>query len=150
MRRAAVLFAMSMIVAASSLPPPVVVSGATGRCGSAVVRSLIAARGSADNIFVLARDADKSRAMHEGVRCLCAAYDDDQALDAAFASVPANFRVFVACSNSPQQADLESRVCRAAHRAGCRYAVKLSTASPVLEMKRGGPYVPPRPPSVQM
>jgi len=54
--------------------------------------------------------------------------------------VPENFRLFVACSNGPAQAALESSVCRAAQSGGCSFIVKLSTASPVLEMKSGGPY----------
>ena len=127
-------------VAAATLPP-VVVSGATGRVGSAVVRSLVSRRGSAEGVYVLARDAEKAQAMHEGVQCLCAAHDDAEALAEAFGSVPSGFRLFVACSNSPQQAALEGGLCRAAHSAGCAYAVKLSTARQVLEMKQGGPYV---------
>ena len=120
--------------------PPVVVSGATGRVGSAVVKSLIARRGSADGIYILARDLDKAQSLHADVQCLCAAYDDVDALNAAFREVPDKFRLFVACNNGPAQATLESNVCRAAHAAGCGYAVKLSTASAVLDMKEGGPY----------
>ena len=99
-------------------------SGATGRVGSAVVRSLIAKRGSADGIFVLVRDVEKARSMHGDVQCLDAAYDDQTALDAAFASLPSGFRLFVACNNSPAQAQLEGNLCRAAHDAGCTFAVK--------------------------
>ena len=120
--------------------PPVVVTGATGRVGSAVVRSLIERRGSAENIFVLARDVAKANAMHADVQCLSAAYDDVAALSTALSSMPAGYRLFLACSNSPTQADLESNVCNAAHSSGCEYVVKLSTASAVLEMKEGGPY----------
>jgi uncharacterized protein YbjT (DUF2867 family) len=118
---------------------PIVVSGATGRVGSAVVRALVSQHGT-DDVFILARDAQKARALHGDVQCLNAAYDDDEALSAALASVPAGFHLFLACSNGPAQAALESSVCRAAHANGCSFVVKLSTATPVLEMKQGGPY----------
>ena len=96
--------AACLATVAAATRPPVVVSGATGRVGSAVVRSLVSRRGSAEGVYVLARDAEKAQAMHEGVQCLCAAYDDAEALAEAFGSVPSGFRLFVACSNSPQQA----------------------------------------------
>ena len=96
--------AACLATVAAATRPPVVVSGATGRVGSAVVRSLVSRRGSAEGVYVLARDAEKAQAMHEGVQCLCAAHDDAEALAEAFGSVPSGFRLFVACSNSPQQA----------------------------------------------
>lgn len=121
--------------------PPVVVSGATGRVGSAVVRSLVARRGSTDQIYVLARDVAKAENMlPAGVICLAAPYEDPDALAGAFSSVPDSFRLFIACNNSPQQAELESNVARAAQKNGCAFIVKLSTASPVLEKKDGGPH----------
>ena len=43
-------------------------------------------------------------------------------------------------SHYPRQARLEVNLCEAAKRHGASYAVKLSTATPVLEMKAGGPY----------
>ena len=125
---------------AAAAPPPIVVAGGTGRVGAAVVRSLVARRGSNDNIFVLARDAEKAGTLHAGVQCICADYSDAESLQAALSKVPQGFRLFVACNNGPAQASLESAVCCAAQEAGCCYAVKLSTATPVLELKEGGPY----------
>ena len=130
---------LGLITAATALPP-IVISGATGRVGSAVVRALISKRGSADDIFVLARDATKVKALNTEATCLCADYEDVEALDVAFSSMSPGFHLFVACNNHPTQATLESNVCRAAKRAGCAYAVKLSTATAVLEMQQGGPY----------
>ena len=138
------LLLIASVLLAAAPPPPIVVSGATGRVGAAVVRSLLARRGDSQSsgVFVLTRDAEKAAAMHgPGVECLEAAYDDADALRAAFASMPAGgFRLFLACSNQPAQATLETNVCQAAQQAGCTYVVKLSTASQVLEMKSGGPY----------
>lgn len=136
----ALVLLIAVDVLQASVPPPIVVTGGTGRVGSAVIRSLIARRGTAENLFVLARDVDKVKAINGEVTCLCAAYDDIESLTAAFASVPHGFRCFIACNNGPDQASLEGNVCRAAQKAGCTYAVKLSTATPVLDMKQGGPY----------
>ena len=136
---AAVLTAAAAAAAAAAAPP-IVIAGGTGRVGAAVVRSLIARRGD-DNIVVLARDLEKARVVHgSGIRCLLADYADEDSLRAALSEVAPGFRLFVACNNGPAQASLESAVCRAAHEAGCAYAVKLSTATAVLELKEGGPY----------
>ena len=135
------LLALGLIsAAAAAAPPPVVVAGATGRVGAAVVRSLIERRGGHENIFVLARDVGKAESMHTGVKCISADYGDVESLKVALSSVPQGFRIFVACNNGPAQAALEGAVCSAAQAAGCVYAVKLSTASPVLNLKEGGPY----------
>ena len=132
---------VNLLAMASAASPPIVISGATGRVGSAVVNALLKRYGTDNNVFLLTRDVAKAEALHSGVQCLpAAAYDDVDALDAAFSGVPDGFRLFLACSNGPTQATLESNICRAAHKAGCSYAVKLSTASAVLKMKAGGPY----------
>ncbi|KAL3914641.1 MAG: hypothetical protein SGPRY_007557 [Prymnesium sp.] len=119
----------------------VVVTGGTGRVGSALVDRLVLAHADPSSVCVIVRDPSKAQAMlPQGVVCLTASYEDTEALSAAFAQVGPGFRLFIACSNGPAQEDLESNVCRAAVAAGCSYAVKLSTASAVLEMQQGGPY----------
>ena len=127
--------------------PALVIGGATGRVGSAVVRSILAqqgvAPGASGRVYVLARDIDRAAELHgENVCCLHADYADEEALRKAFASISApTFRLFLACSNGAQQAAMESNVVRSACAAGrCTYVVKLSTATPVLEMREGGPY----------
>jgi uncharacterized protein YbjT (DUF2867 family) len=130
---------MCALATAAPQAPPVVVSGATGRVGSAVVRALIARRGSAEGIFVIARDGAKAISMHGSrVQCLMADIGEVDCMD--FESVPDGFHLFVACNNSPIQAQLEENLCRAACSAGCSYIVKLSTATPVLEAAQGGPH----------
>jgi uncharacterized protein YbjT (DUF2867 family) len=119
----------------------VVVSGATGRVGSAVVRALVKKRGTSEGLFLLVRDPEKASALHGvDLECLHASYDDEDALATAFGRVPEGFHLFVACNNGPSQAALEANICRSAQARGCGYVVKLSTATPVLEMKEGGPY----------
>ena len=120
--------------------PTVVVAGATGKAGSAVVRSLVESGGV--DIVALVRSAAKARTLYgedSGVAIAEADYADTDALDAVLREHPA-CRIFIACANGPNQARLEVNLCEAAKRHGASYAVKLSTATPVLEMKAGGPY----------
>ena len=120
--------------------PTVVVAGATGKAGSAVVRSLVESGGV--DIVALVRSAAKARTLYgedSGVEIAEADYADTDALDAVLREHPA-CRIFIACANGPNQARLEVNLCEAAKRHGASYAVKLSTATPVLEMKAGGPY----------
>ena len=132
---------------ASGLSAPIVVSGATGRVGSSVVQSLLSSAKPSD-IYVLVRDAAKARRLHgDDINILESAYDDPAALEAAFASLPSDkgFRLFLACSNGPDQEKLESAILRAAackkgSGAGCSAVVKLSSATPVLEAESGGPH----------
>ena len=116
----------------------VVVSGASGRVGSEVARDL--SKRPHVRVVALVRSAEKARAMlPDGVVVLEADYGDRTALDAALARVEAGFRLFLACGNSPQQAELELNVVRAARARGCAFCCKLSTATPALEMRQG-PY----------
>jgi len=120
--------------------PTVVVAGATGKAGSAVVRSLVESGGV--DVVALVRSAERARALYgdgSGVAIAEADYSDTDALDAVLCQHPA-CRLFIACANGPQQARLEINLCEAAVRHGAAYAVKLSTVTPVLEMKVGGPY----------
>ena len=120
--------------------PTVVVAGATGKAGSAVVRSLVESGGV--DIVALVRSAAKARTLYgedSGVEIAEADYADSDALDAVLREHPA-CRIFIACANGPNQARLEMNLCEAAKRHGASHAVKLSTATPVLEMKAGGPY----------
>ena len=120
--------------------PTVVVAGATGKAGSAVVRSLVESGGV--DIVALVRSAAKARTLYgedSGVEIAEADYADTDALDAVLREHQA-CRIFIACANGPNQARLEVNLCEAAKRHGASYAVKLSTATPVLEMKAGGPY----------
>ena len=124
--------------------PAVVVAGATGRVGSAVVRSLV--RRDEVDVVALVRNADKARKLFEADKAVTIAeadYADVDAIDSAILSSVRELqscRMFVACSNGPDQAQLEANLCAAAARRGAEYAVKLSTVTPVLEMKEGGPY----------
>jgi len=130
----------ALALSISDVRPTVVVAGATGKVGSAVVRSLVESGGV--EVVALVRSAEKARALYgdgSGVTIAEADYSDTDALDAALCQHPA-CRLFIACSNVPQQARLEMNLCEAAVRHGAAYAVKLSTVTPVLEMKEGGPY----------
>ena len=135
-----VLASVAPSLAVAPASHPIVVTGATGRVGAAVVHSLVALRGSAENLYILSRNADKARELCADAQHFEADYADEDALRAALSAVPHGFRLFVACSNGPAQASLEGTVCRAAVEQGCGYVVKLSTSTPVLEMKEGGPY----------
>ena len=116
----------------------VVVSGASGRVGSEVARGLSERPGV--RVVALVRSAEKARGMlPDGVVVLEADYGDPAALDAALARVETGFRLFLACGNAPEQAELELNVARAARARGCAFCCKLSTATAVLEMRQG-PY----------
>lgn len=111
------------------------------------MQSLLSSAKPSD-IYVLVRDAAKARRLHgDDINILESAYDDPAALEAAFASLPSDkgFRLFLACSNGPDQEKLESAILRAAackkgSGAGCSAVVKLSSATPVLEAESGGPH----------
>ena len=77
--------------------------------------------------------------MFPGVTVAEADHSDVASIDAALCNLP-EFRLFIACANVPQQAQIETNLCEAAARHGAAYAVKLSTVTPVLEMEQGGPY----------
>ena len=114
----------------------VVVSGASGRVGSEVARDL--SKRPDVRVVALVRSAEKARAMlPDGVVVLEADYGDPAALDAALARVETGFRLFLACGNAPEQAELELNVARAARARGCAFCCKLSTATAVLEMRQG-------------
>jgi len=146
----------------SPLPPKktttIVVTGATGRVGSRLVRRLLEDNGrdgGGVRTVALVRNATKARCMfgREGdVECddpltiLEADFTDDASLEAAFSTlqhVPdetdgdgdRSLRLFLACANGPDQETLELNVARAASAAAgdsC-FCVKLSTAQPLVE-----------------
>ena len=111
----ALLVLLSGIPTASALSigdvrPTVVVAGATGKAGSAVVRSLVESGGV--DVVALVRSAEKARALYgdgSGVAIAEADYSDCDALDAVLSQHPA-CRLFIACANGPQQARLETRL----------------------------------------
>ena len=89
--------------------PTVVVAGATGKAGSAVVRSLVESGGV--DIVALVRSAAKARTLYgedSGVEIAEADYADTDALDAVLREHPA-CRIFIACANGPNQVCLEPR-----------------------------------------
>lgn len=144
---------------ASGVPPPsrptVVVSGATGKVGSRLVRQLLAEKDAA--VIALVRDAEKARSLllDDAEESAAASvdgggslsivevdYGDAPAVDGAMAAAAAcaaaggssPLRLFLSCGNVENQAGLELNLARAAERHGAQFCVKLSTASPVLEM----------------
>ena len=115
----------------------VVVSGASGRVGSEVARGLSERPGV--RVVALVRSAEKARGMlPDGVVVLEADYGDPAALDAALARVETGFRLFLACGNAPEQAELELNVARG-EGARLRLLLQALTATAVLEMRQG-PY----------
>uniref|UniRef100_A0A7S4N6D2 NAD(P)-binding domain-containing protein n=1 Tax=Odontella aurita TaxID=265563 RepID=A0A7S4N6D2_9STRA len=159
--RPAIILALATASASGSARPTVVVTGATGRVGSRLVRALL--REDAPNVDVVAlvRDAAKARSMfalpsaspgddegEEGtaplppsLSVLEADYGDASAVEAALAEAAEKcgggesspLRLFLACGNVPNQPQLELNVARAACDRGADFCVKLSTASPLLE-----------------
>lgn len=132
---------LALLHCASALRPTVVVTGATGRVGSEVVRALRSAHDA--SIVVLVRDAAKARAAFDfadELTVLEADYADEAAVGSALATLEPSFRLFLACANGPAQATLETNLLRAAERAGASFCCKLSTVGAVLAMKKGGPY----------
>lgn len=122
----------------------VVVAGATGRAGRAVVEAL--RRRQEVKVVALVRDGAKARERlgTEGLTIVEADFADAAALASAFescdilASKP--WRLFLVCGNVPDQARLERNVLDASEGSGCEYVVKVSTVRTVLEAKKGGPY----------
>ena len=93
-------------------------------------------------MVALVRSADKARKLFNNDAAITIAeadYADADAIDSSLRELQ-SYRLFVACSNGPGQAANEANLCAAAARHGAEYAVKLSTVTPVLEMKEGGPY----------
>ena len=87
--------------------PTVVVAGATGKAGSAVVRSLVESGGV--DVVALVRSAAKARTLYgeeSGVAIAEADYSDTNALDAVLRQHPA-CRLFIACANGPDQVGLD-------------------------------------------
>ena len=92
--------------------PTVVVAGATGKAGSAVVRSLVESGGV--DIVALVRSAAKARTLYgddSGVAIAEADYADTDALDAVLREHPA-CRIFIACANGPKQVQLQTNLVR--------------------------------------
>lgn len=99
----------------------ILVTGATGKVGSAVVEQL-AAKGKA--VRVLARSPEKARALlPAGVEVARGDLKDASSLDAAFAGVD---RLFLLAATDRQQVEMERNAIDAAGRAGVKHVVKLS------------------------
>lgn len=131
---------VAMAAAAATSSPTVVVSGATGRVGSALVHSLVDQQGL--RVAALVRDAAKARSLLPAEAIILEAdYADTEGLQEALASLEVSgYRLFLACGNVPEQAAFETNVLAAAAATGAQYCVKLSTAAAILDAKEGGPY----------
>lgn len=98
----------------------VLVAGATGTTGSAVVRHL---RAAGVPVRAMSRSADKAAALTgPGVEGVTAAYDDPESLARVFAGVSA---AYVVSASTPDIASTEGSFARAAAAAGA-HLVKLS------------------------
>jgi len=111
----------------------VVVSGATGRVGSRVIKNLLKKK---DNVQVVAlvRNATKAFAMfpNEKLTVLEADFANMSSLELKLSPFKNDqIRLFLACGNIPDQANLELNVARAVGD-DC-FCVKLSTAQPLIE-----------------
>lgn len=103
----------------------ILVTGATGNVGRAVVQALLDAD---HHVRVVSRDRDRAAAtVGDGAEIVQADLVDRAALDAAMTGVD---RVFLGCGNHPAQVESECTVIDAAARAGVRRLVKLSGPSP--------------------
>jgi len=136
--------AMAAFGAVAAVGVTVVVAGASGRVGKAVLESLRRLPGV--DVVALARDGAKARAQTgtDGLSVLEADFADTAALAVAMecnellSAKP--WRLFLVCGNVPNQAKLEINVLEAAEKYGCEYVVRVSTVRTVLEAKSGGPY----------
>src|SRR5882757_5845415 len=100
------------------------VTGATGRTGTGVVRHL---RSAGEEVRVLVRDSDKAKATFDdlpGVEIVAGAFDDEAVLTKAFNGVDV---AFLALGSSPDQVRLEKALIDGAVQAGLPHLVKLSS-----------------------
>ena len=110
----------------------ILVTGATGNVGSAVVAEL-GDRGLPVRAFV--RDPDRAAAiLGPDVELAVGDFADPASIRAALEGIEV---VFLACANVPPQVEYEIRVIDAAARAGVRRLVKLSASGP--RRARGSP-----------
>ena len=113
----------------------ILVTGATGTIGQAVVREL-AGRGV--GVRALTRDPAHAQSIFgSGVECAAGTFEDEQSLKSAMAGVE---RVFMLSPIHPDLARREGSVVVAARSANVRHIVKLSTAG--IEWVDQGPPVP--------
>jgi uncharacterized protein YbjT (DUF2867 family) len=99
------------------------ITGATGKTGSGVVRRL---RAAGESVRVVVRDQERARKKFAGlgpVDVVEAALDDPEAMARAFDGIDTAFLVL---GSSPDQARLEKSVIDAGIRAGLGHLVKLS------------------------
>ena len=106
----------------------ILVTGATGNVGRALVRTLLDA---GRHVRAVTRDPSRARRMlGDGPDIVAAGLTDRVALDAAMTGVD---RVFLACGNHPAQVEAECTVIDAAADGGVARLVKLSGPSPDAE-----------------
>ncbi|HTD79153.1 MAG TPA: SDR family oxidoreductase, partial [Chloroflexota bacterium] len=109
------------------MPPPILVTGATGRIGTELVRRLTAA---GTPVRALVHTPPKASSLSaRQVEVVLGDFDDPASLDRAVAGVE---RVFLVSPPQPDQVRLQGNVVRAAQRGGVRHIVKISAlgASP--------------------
>jgi uncharacterized protein YbjT (DUF2867 family) len=103
---------------------PILVTAATGRTSSGLVRHL---RGAGEDVRVLVRDKDKAARIFEdlhGVEIVDGVFDDDVVLTKAFDGVDV---AFLALGSSPDQIRLEKAIIDGAVQAELPHMVKLSS-----------------------
>eukprot|EP00546_Thalassionema_frauenfeldii_P019913 CAMPEP_0178897078 /NCGR_PEP_ID=MMETSP0786-20121207/1541_1 /TAXON_ID=186022 /ORGANISM="Thalassionema frauenfeldii, Strain CCMP 1798" /LENGTH=332 /DNA_ID=CAMNT_0020567577 /DNA_START=132 /DNA_END=1130 /DNA_ORIENTATION=- len=130
-----------MAFASSSTSTTVVVTGATGKVGSRLVKQMLQDDDTnATNdirVVALVRNATKAGSLFppsSSLDIVQVNFEDENSLQSAFGKYD-GFGLFLACGNVPNQQDLELNICRAAAAASCWHCVKLSTAQPVIEQK---------------
>lgn len=102
----------------------ILICGATGRVGTALIREL---RAAGARLRCLVRDLDRARAsLGPEVELACANFDDATGLDAALRGVK---QFFVMSPVGPEMAVQQERAAQAAVRAGVERIVKLSGSS---------------------
>jgi len=141
----------------------VVVTGATGKVGSRLVKQLLQFEGNSDEnqntnnvkVVALVRNASKARSMFQNydnqnfLEIIEADFEDPQSLEYAFSRAVCNNNgdnnaphdpnkkacLFLACGNVPNQLDIELNIARAASASATpnMFCVKLSTAEPLVQ-----------------
>jgi uncharacterized protein YbjT (DUF2867 family) len=123
----------------------ILVCGATGNTGKAVIQELLKNLGNNDqaaiNVLALVRDpaSEKAKALQKmgNVTLVQGSFDDVKSLESACHGVDA---CYLSCSNQENQVELETNVIMAANASSsCQYLIKLSTCGATSETV--GPYI---------